>query len=249
MDASGQMDHEDFPSSGTLGVPLRANSILQARVRVSQHAELEARRSGGTLKGLMFLHLKKDLDVQLLDWVNCQDPSVAGSNRVLTSYGIQKGVQRRLAAIRTDLDSFSDVEAFALMTSGYLMARTAPQGTGPGIRRGVLASELFQVAPTGRDLLLAAGGLVLSLSGFGVLNKVLKYRKTVREVAFGIGMATVGFLLARLHLHVFDRLFLRQGRLGRIRSRRARPEDPHPSPGSDGARAGATTMSHPGGST
>src|SRR5207245_305199 len=34
---------------------------------------------------------------------------------------IRKDVQERLAAIRTDLDSFADVEAYALMTSGYRM--------------------------------------------------------------------------------------------------------------------------------
>ena len=39
----------------------------------------------------------------------------------LTSYGIRKDLQALLAALRTDLDSFSNVEAFALMTSGYRM--------------------------------------------------------------------------------------------------------------------------------
>ena len=38
-----------------------------------------------------------------------------------TGYGIAIDIQRRLAAVRTDLDSFNDIEAFALMTSGYRM--------------------------------------------------------------------------------------------------------------------------------
>src|SRR5215813_12001448 len=42
----------------------------------------------------------------------------------VTKYGINKGVQERLAAIRTDLDSFSDAEARALMISGYRMAES-----------------------------------------------------------------------------------------------------------------------------
>jgi hypothetical protein len=48
----------------------------------------------------------------------------------------------------------------------------------------------------------------------------VNYRKTAMEILVGIGMATVGFLLARLHLHVFDRLFLRQGSLERLLARR-----------------------------
>src|SRR6185503_16204196 len=39
-----------------------------------------------------------------------------------TDYGLAKEIQEQLAGIRTDLDSFSEVEAFALMTSGYRMA-------------------------------------------------------------------------------------------------------------------------------
>jgi hypothetical protein len=39
----------------------------------------------------------------------------------LTSYSIRKDIQEKLAAIRTDLDSFSDLEAYALIVSGYRM--------------------------------------------------------------------------------------------------------------------------------
>jgi hypothetical protein len=127
-DASGQMETEDTPSSGLLGVPLRSNSILQARVRQAQYHELDARRSTLLLRGLMFVHLKKDLDVDPVDWVNCEDPYDASDESrsvlrrgELTTYGIRKDVQRCLAAVRTDLDSFSEVEAWALMTSGYRM--------------------------------------------------------------------------------------------------------------------------------
>jgi hypothetical protein len=76
---------------------------------------------------LLFVHLKKDLEGQSLNWVDCEDPQEAVDGAtptrpgVLTPYGIRKDVQERLAAIRTDLDSFSDKEAYALMTSGYRM--------------------------------------------------------------------------------------------------------------------------------
>lgn len=128
-DASGQMAAQDYPSSSRLGVPLRSFSVSMARVRQSQFQELDARRRSGLLKGLMFLHLKKDLDADPVDWRECQDPHDASDETrpvarrgVLTRYGIQKSVQGLLAAIRTDLDSFTEVEAFALMTSGYRQA-------------------------------------------------------------------------------------------------------------------------------
>lgn len=124
-DASGQMSAESHPSNGLIGVPLRTNSILMARVREAEYNELESRLQAGLLRGLMFLHLKKDLESLPVSWNQCEDPdeprSSVGAHDDLTRYGILKNVQTLLAGIRTDLDSFSDAEAFALMTSGYRM--------------------------------------------------------------------------------------------------------------------------------
>jgi predicted acylesterase/phospholipase RssA/Mrp family chromosome partitioning ATPase len=129
-DASGQMSAENDPSSGVLGVPLRSFSISMARGRGAEYRELEARRRSASLRGLMFLHLKKGLDGENIDWVDCDDPTDASDDArpvdqrgVLTRFGIRKDVQTLLAGIRTDLDSFSDIEAYALMTSGYRMAQ------------------------------------------------------------------------------------------------------------------------------
>jgi hypothetical protein len=74
------------------------------------------------------LHLKKDLRAQDKDWANCRNPKQIDQQTSieqrgdLTSYGTLKSYQERLAGIRTDLDSFSDTEAYALMTAGYKMA-------------------------------------------------------------------------------------------------------------------------------
>jgi predicted acylesterase/phospholipase RssA/uncharacterized protein (DUF486 family) len=131
-DGSGQMGTQDHPSPGLLGVPLRSVDIVQARVRAAQYHELKARHRSGLLRGFMFVHLKGDLDVDPVDWVDCQDPFEASDDArpiyrrgPLTRYGIAKAIQRQLAAVRTDLDSFSDVEAYALMTSGYRMTEQA----------------------------------------------------------------------------------------------------------------------------
>jgi predicted acylesterase/phospholipase RssA len=125
-DASGQMEAQDLPSGSRLGVPLRSFSVSMARARQAQFSELDARRRSGLLKGLMFLHMRKDLDAETLDWRECQDPFEASDEArpaarrgPLTSYKLSKDIQRLLSAIRTDLDSFTEVEAFALMTSAY----------------------------------------------------------------------------------------------------------------------------------
>ncbi|HKE05169.1 MAG TPA: tetratricopeptide repeat-containing protein [Blastocatellia bacterium] len=121
-DASGQMNTENDPGAGLLAVALRTNSALQSRVRVAQYRELSAQRRASTLRGLMFIHLKKDLQVRPLDWINCTDKQdTSDQDSQLTEYEINKQAQERLAAIRTDLDSFSDAEARALMISGYRM--------------------------------------------------------------------------------------------------------------------------------
>ncbi len=129
-DASGQSASEANPRTGLLSVSGRVNGLLMARVRESQHHELRARRRASLLRGFMFLHLKKDLTVDPVDWHGCEDPQevsdpLARARRSaadVTTYGIPNEIQERLAAVRTDLDSFSDQEAFALMVSGYRMA-------------------------------------------------------------------------------------------------------------------------------
>jgi hypothetical protein len=59
-----------------------------------------------------------------VNWIGCRDPerSPASADReTWAAYGIPKKIQEGLAAIRTDLDSFCDQEAYALMLSGYRM--------------------------------------------------------------------------------------------------------------------------------
>ena len=67
--------------------------------------------------------MKKGLQGDQVDWVGCDDPK--GRSRpqqAETRYRIPERIQRKLANIRTDLDSFCDIEAYALMYSGYRMA-------------------------------------------------------------------------------------------------------------------------------
>ncbi|GBC60598.1 hypothetical protein DENIS_1555 [Desulfonema ishimotonii] len=118
-DASGQMHDQNQPPDTLLSVLARSGSVTMDRVREEQYQELVARLDD-RLQGLLFVHMKKDFPVPVRNWVGC--PATAAGPDNPLPYGIALGVQKKIAEIRTDLDAFSDVEAYALMASGYLMA-------------------------------------------------------------------------------------------------------------------------------
>jgi hypothetical protein len=120
-DASGQMAENANPDGRELQVLLRANDTLMERVRENEYQNLRGRQDQNALNGLFFVHLKKGLDLLPLNWVGCQASKGGPAVADCTDYGIAKDLQAKLAAIRTDLDLFSEVEANALMVSGYLM--------------------------------------------------------------------------------------------------------------------------------
>ncbi len=123
-DASGQMTSVPEPKGGVFGPLLRTNTTLMERVRQSQFSALKARHRASLLKGLVVLHLKKGLEVDPVSWKRCKEPADEPLRRrgELLEYGVLRKIQKSLASIRTDLDSFSETEAHALMASGYLMA-------------------------------------------------------------------------------------------------------------------------------
>ena len=264
----------------------------------------------------MFLHLKQDLRAEAVPWVNCPShlkvsdfAPVRDTGHDATSFGIATSVQRQLSAIRTDLDSFNDIEAYALMASGYRMAEGQLGGQTPCVagftqkmaqgnwrflkvepalrpeavgaeatsernRRYVaglldtaasLAFKVWQLSPVlvvVRWLLAAAvvagaawlfynrwerpilpsdvaattfanvaGFLLITAAtallafvlnrifgrrlGSGVM-KTIRWQDTLRSVVIGVGMAAGGFIVARLHLHIFDKWYLRYGQLDRL---------------------------------
>ncbi|MBV8631671.1 MAG: patatin-like phospholipase family protein [Silvibacterium sp.] len=121
-DASGQMADVAKPADASLGVALRSNSILQSCVREARYQDLKGRVDSRAIQGLFFIHLKRGLESAPLDWIDCQDPTVPPQiTAATTDYGVDKDLQRSLSAVRTDLDSFTEVEAYTLMLSGYLM--------------------------------------------------------------------------------------------------------------------------------
>jgi hypothetical protein len=121
-DASGRMADTPRPSNSLVGVPLRSNDILMDRVRETQYQDLRSRLDSRALQGMFFVHLKQDLGQDPITWIGGKEkPAPQPSTR--TYYQVDRDLQARVAGIRTDLDSFTEVEAYALMASGYLMTK------------------------------------------------------------------------------------------------------------------------------
>jgi predicted acylesterase/phospholipase RssA len=149
-DASGQLPLAAMPAGGRLPVAKLANDILMERVRGVQYRLLEANATARTLRGVVYVHLKQELDAPPISWKGCAVPpelwiEAPGTGTKLTHYGMRRDVQACLAALRTDLDAFHDFEAWALMESGY---RTISYQLREHARRlsAVLAGEHAPVA-------------------------------------------------------------------------------------------------------
>jgi len=131
-DASGNTDAQVQIGTASVAVALRSNRISTSHLRQAQYNALAARQESSLVQGLMFVHLKKDLEGSVVEQIgsaeNTNDTSASdGRSAPLTSYGIRKDVQQGLAVMRSELDTFSDTEAYALMTSGYLITEAVSQ--------------------------------------------------------------------------------------------------------------------------
>jgi hypothetical protein len=116
------MHDEEQPGTGRLGVVLRTSSILMDRVREVQLRDLDERERTGALAPSLFVHLRQGLPEPEVAWLTAP-PAQPEPLPHATRYEVDCGTQERLANLRTDLDAFTDVEAFALMCSGYLATR------------------------------------------------------------------------------------------------------------------------------
>jgi predicted acylesterase/phospholipase RssA len=200
-DASGQMTTVDDPPDDPVGILLRTTSMLQARVRTAEYREIESRRRTGRLKSLLFLHLKQGLEVEDRDWINCRNPKQLSEEdlhkqrAVLTNYGVLKRFQRLIAGIRTDLDSFNETEAFALMTSGYNMTTKNVETSIRGVPLDPRTHQwgFLDVAASLRDPADSKLEKLLDVAGMGFLkiwelSKVLRTLKMVLWAAAGLAL-------------------------------------------------------------
>lgn len=120
-DGSGQMDWKSYPPTDVPHVLGRANSILMKRVRQEQLRDI------GPATDDVLVHLRKGILVKELKPTPV--PAAVGYEQALASESILHGgipfraeVQDHLAHMRTDLDSFTDIEADSLAVLGFAMA-------------------------------------------------------------------------------------------------------------------------------
>ncbi|MEZ5934124.1 MAG: patatin-like phospholipase family protein [Alphaproteobacteria bacterium] len=121
-DASGQMKDSDLPRGDRFNVLTRSNSIMMRRMREAQYEDMRERADSGALSGFFFVHLKQGLERRQVYWRGAEKDDAPPGNGAVPA-GVDPEVQRLLAEIRTDLDSFGDAEAYALMLVGYRSAQ------------------------------------------------------------------------------------------------------------------------------
>jgi predicted acylesterase/phospholipase RssA len=200
-DASGQMAMESAPAGSALMVALRANSVLQARVREAQHADLRSRERGRLVRTFAFLHLKRGMTPATIR-PRAETDGNAPTREPLP-YPVSWEVQERLAAIRTDLDAFSQLEAEMLMTSGYHMATSYvdPAAFEAPARNEDQALKhfwflrvhaLMRARPTGT--LAEQRVLELLRAGESILGKAFLVNRPAKHIATVFGLAAVGVI-------------------------------------------------------
>lgn len=129
-DASGQLSEENtILNAGPLYTINRTNGILQERIRENEFLEISTRYRSSQLSNLKFMHLRKNLYPSPISWYGCNEPlhflnaGLDLEKDNITPYKIDAKIQDLISKIRTDLDAFSEQEAFALMYSGYQMTK------------------------------------------------------------------------------------------------------------------------------
>ena len=299
-DACGLMEDDPNPSTRMISVLSRSNSAMMDRIREEMYETADLRQ-GPHARKLVYFHLRQDLERPELTWIGgtkkkVNEQKVGGT----ISYGVDKHVQVLLSSVRTDLDSFSEVESQALMADGYLIAKSQiqsrlageldpscpadPQNPAPPWRflrvkpylgdqkldplfcrqLEIAGAIAFKVFKRFRWLRYTAGGLGLLLAGtllcymifvdpnnsvrfasvlyerlntygelrltmlvllsYGALfllprswRPVAMLRDLPRQVALRAGAITIAAAAAWIHILVFDRLFLWQGRVDRLK--------------------------------
>ncbi|MEH7521318.1 patatin-like phospholipase family protein [Priestia megaterium] len=121
-DASKQMEDEKEPKVQINNVIRRSNSILANHIREQQLSRILNEYPDNTV----LLHLKKGIQPQEISYYDrnhklTDKPKDCETELASEAYGVNTKVQVLLSRVRTDLDSFSDVEAFSLMCDGYKM--------------------------------------------------------------------------------------------------------------------------------
>lgn len=110
-DAGGQLEDERILGADMASVLQRANNVMMGRIRGMGYAGLELRLKQAKpdpLQVYAYTHLRQVLD---------KPGGLPGPGN------LDGGIVYRLSGVRTDLDSFTELEAYALMYHAYTLAQ------------------------------------------------------------------------------------------------------------------------------
>jgi predicted acylesterase/phospholipase RssA len=123
-DASGESDAQDNPDTRLFNVLANASSVLTGRVREEMVNYVEESRAGH----VAYFHLTRGLfarDIEYNEQPVINQSQVNKPQGITSSqdeFNVHQDMQRALAHVRTDLDSFTDIEAGCLQADGYQMS-------------------------------------------------------------------------------------------------------------------------------
>ncbi|MBI4640380.1 MAG: patatin-like phospholipase family protein [Candidatus Tectomicrobia bacterium] len=125
-DASQQMEEEEEPATDIGSVIRRSDDIFQDRLREEQLFRLF---EGKERSRVAFMHLRKGLPAKAVAWLSpdgqpAEEPRVEPPEFPSENFHVDQRVQNLLSKIRTDLDSFTEVEAYSLMLDCYFMSQS-----------------------------------------------------------------------------------------------------------------------------
>ncbi|MFB7813258.1 patatin-like phospholipase family protein [Paenibacillus chitinolyticus] len=133
-DASLYMDYKNQPSSNPFGMALRTNDIFMDQLKRKTLKSLK-----GHNENLVYISIREELEEKTPRYENGVIPT--------TEYGVNYFVQHYLSRMRTDLNTFTEVEAKALMNDGMTICRHILEKQSPS----KVVSKLKKEIPTAPD--------------------------------------------------------------------------------------------------
>jgi predicted acylesterase/phospholipase RssA len=122
-DASKLLGEDADPDTDTAAVLNRADDIFQGRLRDEQVFRVFDIKSAARVA---FMHLRKGLPTTAVSWLNQSGQPAKPAEKTTPEFPtdefhVHEDVQDLLSKVRTDLDSFTQVEAASLMLDAYRM--------------------------------------------------------------------------------------------------------------------------------
>ena len=208
-DAGGQMPSSEVFGEGELSALKRASDISMERIREAQYLDLMERKNAFLIKDFVFVHLKKGIVEPTRTWEGDDFPREKSTQNALrpagmTDYKINQEMQKLLAAIRTDLDSFHHTEAYALMYSGYQMMSSVEFNALSREKQTFAEDWKFKVAskylekcnPNSREYKLLEASSSVFFKNFKLRKPLAKFWK-----GFVYTIIAVGFVYYLFHLY------------------------------------------------